>query len=209
MQQERMHAMKKMFVLALVGCALAGCSGVGSVNPICTQDSTVALSGVLGTWSVKDTEGVVVISSGEYGSHMLRFREDDGTLKTFDVLLTKIGGALFADLHTQDGSKDAPLNMPVHLFAKVEVTENTVKLFFPDGKWFDARLTQRPNAIHHIKQYAKGEEGWMYLTDGTKQVRAFIRSCAKHPEAFVEKMTLVKVSDSQDLPPEAPTLRLK
>lgn len=201
--------MKEMLVLALVGCALAGCSGVGSVNPIYTQDDTVALSGVLGTWSVKNTEGGVVISSGEHGSQELRFREDDGTLKTFDVHLTKIGGALFGDLYARDGSKDAPLNMPVHLFAKVEATENTVKLFFPDAKWFDARLNQRPSAIHHIKLYAKGEEGWMYLTDGTKRVRSFIRSCAKHPEAFVEKMVLNKVSDSQDLPPEAPTLRLK
>ena len=201
--------MKKIFVLALMGCALVGCSGVGSVNPICTQDSTVALSGVLGTWSVKDTEGVVVISSGEHGSHVLRFREDDGTVKTFAVHLTRIGGALFGDLYALDGSKDAPLNMPVHLFAKVEVAENAVKLFFPEAKWFDAHLTRQPDAIHHIKQYAQGDEGWMYLTDGTKRVRAFIKSCAKHPEAFAEKMVLTKISDSQDLPPEAPTLRLK
>ena len=201
--------MKHILVSLLLGCALAGCSGVGSVHPICTRDDTLALSGVLGTWSVKDTEGVVVISSGEYGSHRLRFRDNDGTENCFDVHLTKIGGALFADLLSQDGSKDAPLNMPVHLFSKIEVKEGTIRLFFPDAKWFDAFLSQRPGAIHHIKQYAPGEEGWIYLTDGNKRVRSFIKSCAKHPEAFVEKMILTKVSDSQDLPPEAPTLQLK
>ena len=59
--------MKQVLVLVLLGCGLVGCSGVGSVYPIYTRDDTVALSGVLGTWTVKDKEDPIVISSGEQG----------------------------------------------------------------------------------------------------------------------------------------------
>ncbi len=198
--------MKQALILVLLGCYMVGCSGVGSVYPIYTPDNMVALSGVLGTWIVKDKEDLVVISSGEHGSFKLRFREDDGTLNTFDVHLTRIGGALFADLFSQGGSKDAPLSMPVHLFAKVEFAEGALRLFLPNAKWVETRLDQRPSVIHHIKAYAKGEEGWIYLTDGTRQVRSFLKKCATSPEAFVEdkELTLGKVSDSQDLPPAKP-----
>ena len=193
--------MKRALVYVLLGCALVGCSGVGSVYPICSPYDTVDVPGVLGTWTDKDKGGLIVISSDPRGIQKLQFREDDGSLNSFDLRLTKIGGELFADLCVSGGGKDAPFTMPVHLFAKVEVMKDALKLYPPDVKWFDTRLSQRPSAIHHIKQYAKGEEGWIYLTGETKQIRSFIKKCAKKPGAFVEFMTLTKVSDSQDLPP--------
>ena len=116
-----------------------------------------------------------------------------------------MGGALFGDLYATNNTKDAPLSMPVHLFARVEVNDGKIKLYPPDAKWFDAQFEKRPNAAHHVKQYAKGEQGWIYLSDSTKQVRAFIKKCAKHPEAFAGDMVLTKVSDSQDLPAAPPT----
>jgi hypothetical protein len=196
--------MKQVLVLALLGGALAGCSGVGSVHPIYTQDNTVSLSGVLGTWTEKDANGVVVISSGAHGGFILRFREDDGILKTFDLHLTKIGGALFADVYSGQGGAvgEDLIRMPVHLFAKIEVKKDRLALYFPDPEWFDRHLSERPSAIHHIKEYPKGEKGWIYLTEKTRKVRAFLKKCVKRPEAFVETMVLTKVSDSQAPPPE-------
>ncbi len=196
--------MKHALVALLLGCALAGCSGVGSVHPIYTQEDTVSLSGVLGTWTTEDQKGVLVISSGPHGSFTLRFTEDDGSLNTFRVHLTKIGGELFGDLFSLNGSKDAPLCMPVHLFAKVELKEGSFRLLLPSMEWFDSYLNRRPCAIRHVKLYEKGEQGWLYLTDSTKQVRAFIKKCARHPEAFVGDMTFTKISDSQELPPAPP-----
>ncbi len=194
--------MKRALVFVLLGSALVGCSGVGSVYPICTPYDTVRVApDVLGTWTDKDKGGLIVISPDPRGIQKLQFREDDGSLNTFDIRLTKIGGELFADLCESGGGKDAPCSMPVHLFAKVEVMKDTLKLYSPDAKWFDAHLSQHSSAIPHIKQYAKGEEGWIYLTGETKQVRSFIKKCAKKPGAFVEFMTLTKVSDSQELPP--------
>jgi hypothetical protein len=193
-----------MLVLILAGCALAGCSGVGSVHPIYTPDDTVALSGMVGTWSPEDKEDKLVISPGENGGFKLRFWDEHGVLNNFDVHLTKIGGVLFGDLLSRDGVKDAPLSMPVHLFARVELDQHTLKLQSAKAEWFDAHLSKRPWAAHHIKQYAKGEQGWIYLTDSTKKVRSFLKKCAKCPEAFSEALILTKASDSQELPPAPP-----
>jgi len=198
--------MKKVMLLAVLGCALAGCSGVGAVNPIYTKDDTVALSGLAGTWTLEDKNDKLVIAPGEYGGFKLRFWDEHGVLNNFSLHLTKIGGNLFADLLSLDSPKDAPLSMPVHLFSKAELKDGTLKLFNPNVKWFDAYLAKNPCAAHCIKQYAEGEEGWLYLTDSTKQVRALLRKCAKHPEAFVGDMVFTKASDSQELPP-APTAK--
>ena len=196
--------MTRMVVLILLGCALVGCSGVGSVYPIYTPDDKVCTSQVLGTWTDKDAKGILVISSEPQGGCRLQFREDDGQLNTLDLHLAKIGDTLFADVTERGDGKDAPLSMPMHVFAKVEVSEQSIKLFFPNAKWFESRLDRHPSAIHHIKRYEKGGEGWIYLTDGTKQVRSFLKKCAKSPEAFVEDINLKRISNSQELPPEKP-----
>ena len=94
--------------------------------------------------------------------------------------------------------------MPVHLFARVELKEGALKLLRPDAKWFDTHLGKKAGDAHYVKHYAEGEQDWLYLTDSTRQVRAFLRKCVKHPEAFAGDMVFTKASDSQELPPAPP-----
>jgi hypothetical protein len=196
--------MKRMLLFVLLCAVLPGCSNVCSVYPIYTQDSVTAVPEMLGTWAEKDQDGVVVISPGDNGGYTLQSRVDDGKVIKVDIHCTRIGRTLFADIFSdqRDNSEDGFIGMPVHMFCTMEFKDSTLTMGFPDAKWFDAYFRQRPSAMHFVKHYESGEDSWIYLTDGTRRVRSFLKGCATRPKAFSVSHTLSKVSDSQVLPPE-------
>jgi len=153
----------------------------------------------------REREIVLVVAPAAQRAYELKYRETDGVITTVCVHLTKIGNALFADLYRLESEEDAdaPSGMSVHLFAKLELGDTTLKLSLPDPEWFDKRLADRPSAMAHLKQYAGSSKGWIYLTDSTKHVRSFLKSCLKKPGVLVEVPALFKVLNTQELPPQA------
>ena len=127
--------MKTLVIAAAL--VLTGC--VPSIEPLYTAKDVIYDAHFTGNWAIKDAT-LAITAGDDNKSYKVAYdaKEDKAVHLKFTAHLMKLGSSMFADLFP-----DMPEQMmcypcvPMHMFAKVAVNENTLKIDLFDTGWLD------------------------------------------------------------------------
>ena len=196
---------KKVFFYLLAGI-LAGCVPVMSLNPLYDDKTLVFDENLLGTFEGDNVtwEFTRAKDPNVYQLIYTAVSKDDPNVVrgNFDVRLVKLDSRLFLDIYP----KEAPwedekelsrltwpfnffLTIPVHTFAKVEISELQLKICLTDDDEFKKIVEAEPNAVGH--QFV---DGTPVLTSSTKDIQSFVRKYADDDRLFPNESILARKS---------------
>lgn len=196
--------MKKRFILALVTLSVFfhGCV-VLTVHPLYTSDTNVQNSQLEGKWQDVEGDSIFWEFSAEKDHYYLV--QDDGKKGKFDVHLVELDGKYYLDFYPEDLYKALEQDydeethctegindflawhaVPMHIFAKVEIEENEVRMWFFDPEFIEDLLEQRKIKIKHEKL----EEGFL-ITASSEELQKFVIKYSHVEDAFLDGEPLV------------------
>ena len=200
--------MKKWIVAFLIVISVNAC--IPSVHPLYTAKDLVSKSQLPGLWEEKDTpKNKWHISEEGKGKYEL-FYDEDGKRATFNLHLIQLGDQYYFDFFPDpdelsnsknliDKSKEDVLfpetsnflyqstMMPMHLFAKVEMDQSTLKVHLFDQDWLKKMILDRRIKIRHEKM-----EDHILLTASTAELQQFVLKYQATEKAFSETLVLQK-----------------
>lgn len=180
---------KHFFVASLLLFTIVtGC--VPSLNPLYHEDDLVFVPELIGTWEEGDSKWAFEQNSEK--SYLLTVTEqpseythDTITSSRFEAHLVKLGEYYFLDLFPDEKHFDGftilsrIMMIPAHLFVKVELKDEMLKLTMLDPEWFEELIEQDKSVISH--QIANDQ---YLLTASTDELQAFMLKYGEHDEAF-------------------------
>ncbi len=127
-----------------------------------------------GRWET-DEDLVLVQRKGDLYEVTLRSKKDDPSKSAqYEMHLVDIKGVRFADLLPQDAVG--------HMFLKVQVGENQLRIAFFDSEWLRQRIPHEEADIENGKKQA-------VLTVNTPQLKGLVGKFAREPKAYDDGMT--------------------
>ncbi len=204
--------MKKLIGLALLLVVLAhGC--IPSVHPLYTMDDVVMDHRLLGVWKSTEEEHPPKFSGlplrgakdqwtfethGEDAYILTLTEKEEKVQEQFIVHLVQLGDHYYFDFFPQNDQEAGvpPIErtilgymtlFPVHAFAKVEFTDQELRIRFFNDEWLKKLFDQRKVRIKHEKTV----DG-ILLTAPTKDLQQFLIKYAKEQLASDEIIILEK-----------------
>jgi hypothetical protein len=202
-------------VLALATLFLSGC--FYSLQPLYTDKDTLFMPELIGTWqdseSVKaceknDTQTTLTFTkSGEQAYEVavntLTFTksgdqpcvQDSKETHRFEAHMVKLDGLMMLDLYPSDAfSRLDDQLFPVHVFIKIEVRPDRLRVTNWNIEYLDKRLSRGQLKIAHVRlKDAIPGNAWMgpfdavLLTGTAADLQKRLREIASDPETFSEK----------------------
>ncbi|MEL6863455.1 MAG: hypothetical protein AAFP19_03505 [Bacteroidota bacterium] len=188
--------MKKLLILGLLVFAfLEGC--IPSVHPLYTEKDIVIDARLVGDWLPNDTLAVQTEvgkywnfkKEGENTYHLTY--EENGQKAYFQTRLVQLGEHLFIDYYPhsdQNHRKNSLLDMslfPVHIFARVELSDKRLKLYLFDVEWLEELFKNRQVRIKHEQT---GDH--ILLTAPTEDLQQFFLKYAEEEDAYADIIDL-------------------
>lgn len=168
--------MKTRYWIPLLVAWTSGCLPP-TLRPIYREDQLVFEPLLLGSWREEESAERWTFTAHDPRSYRLEHRDDKGRTGEFDVHLVHLGGELFADLYPMDVEED--LNglmalhlLPMHTFARVQVTEEELRLSMMDRDWLDDYLADNPTALAH-ERLDHCDDDCEIITASTEDLQAF------------------------------------
>jgi hypothetical protein len=169
----------KLFVVVAAVSLLTGC--VPSIEPLYTDRDVTSDPRVAGAWTVKGGEMTVTADGRGY---KVAYTDNESPVHrmNFKAHLVKLGGTPFVDLFPEP-----PQDMscypcvPMHMFAKLTIQGNTLRVDLFDPSWFDKMAKEGKITTGHTMV----GDGYM-LTAKTADLQAFVLRYANDPKAFVD-----------------------
>lgn len=187
---------------------LNGC--IPSLQPIYTADKLVMLNGLPGNWQedkAKDSQdgntkkqGNWSFRQGKGKNYLLVHEDQDGRKAAFDVHVVKLGSHFFMDFFPGDMPEETTASsgsivtkqweindflsyhlLPVHTFAKVEMSGKVLKISMFDPQFLEKLLERQQIRIKHEKT----ENGYL-LTASSSDLQKFAEKYATEKEAFLD-----------------------
>ena len=186
-------------------------SCIPSLHPIYTPDKLVLLNGLPGTWEAdKGQTGqdanpkkpeIWTFKQGEDKKYLLIHQDEDGYVAAFDVHVVRLGSHYFMDFYPGEMPREsAPISsgsmlgsleqmnsfmkyqlLPVHIFAKVELSGQLLKINMFDPEFLEKILERQQIRIKHEKT----ENGYL-LTASPSDLQKFAEKYAEEKEAFLD-----------------------
>lgn len=177
---------KKIAAAILVGALLFGCKVSLDIAtwfyPGYTQATKVRRDEIVGLWiNRKDELRVEIGKPNKSGEYEFVFMESSG-ISTFTGVLFELKGQLLVDLLPTVKEQERMSSLfliPTHVFAKVDIQEDSIKLSFLDFFWLYKRLRSTPKKIDFAR-----EEGRILITEPTMKVQAMLKEFLDNPDAF-------------------------
>lgn len=180
---------KTFFVVSiLLFTIVTGC--VPSLNPLYHEDDLVFVPELIGTWEEGDNRWAFEQKSEK--SYLLTVTEqpseythDTVTSSRFEAHLVKLGDYYFLDLLPDEDHFDGftilsrIMMIPAHLFVKIELQDDMLRLNMLDPEWFEQLVGQDKSAISY--QIANDQ---YLLTASTDELQAFMLKYAGSEGAF-------------------------
>jgi hypothetical protein len=191
--------MKKRIILALVAAyaLIQGCV-VLTVHPLYTADTIVQNALINGNWESVDDDSVFWYFEAEKKRYSLV--QDDGKKAKFDVHLVELDGIHYMDFYPEDLYKELEQGdddktgctkgineflawhaVPMHIFAKVEIEENEIRMWFFDPEFIEDLLEQRKIKIKHEKL----EDGFL-ITASSEELQKFVIKYSHVEDAYLD-----------------------
>lgn len=169
----------KVYVIVAAALLLTGC--VPSLEPLYTDRDVTSDSRVTGAWTVKGG-GMTVTADGRGYKVAYTDSENPENRLNFKAHLVKLGSTLFVDLFPEP-PKDMSCYpcVPMHMFAKLAIQANTLRVDLFDPSWFDKMAKEGKITAGHTMVV----DGYM-LTAKTADLQAFVLKYANEPKAFVD-----------------------
>lgn len=164
----------RIHVMACLAFAMSGPFCSGSRESIYTERDIVADSMILGRWKgteeSKDTNTILIErdSLSSSPAYLTTWSDDKGHRMHDRLVLTRIGGVLFADIFPADD--EYRWNMiPVHAFLRSDGASPRLTIHWMDPEWLRKYVAAHPKQISAV---TLGD--WVVLTDSTAKVRRFL-----------------------------------
>lgn len=177
--------------MLLATVILSGC--IPSVHPLYNEDDLVFNSEILGEWIEEGSEVKWVFEAAKDNSYVLRITEN-GKLSNIDLHLVQLGEYLFFDFYPGDNDHIKDMNgylslqfIPVHTFAKVNITPEYIEVYRLDPSWLEGIIKDDPSQIKHEKT-----KEYLLLTASTEELQRFILAYAALEEMYLEKEVLYR-----------------
>jgi len=178
-------------LIFLVTFVLQGC--IPSVHPLYSEDDIVFNADILGAWIESGNKTEWVFEASGKNSYIVRINER-GKLSDLIVHLVKLEERYFFDFYPDENDHIDDMNgylsiqfIPIHTFAKVEITNDSIEIYRFDPNWLEEILKDDPSLIKHeiSKEY-------ILLTASTQELQRFILDYAEVREAYLDKAVLYR-----------------
>ena len=184
---------RNLISLAIIALFFSGCV-VYSFYPIYTKKDLFANEILTGKWIdddgtqwtfKHDYHGKEIPENIDSTSYILNLMDKDSAQSKFSVHIIKLGGHYFLDFYLEDFLDDSDLDLasfhiiPVHTFAKLEVTENQLQINWFDQDWLEDLIEENKIRIHHEKN-----DDFILLTAKPGELQKFITKYVNSEEAF-------------------------
>ena len=171
---------------------LSSCVSVPSLFPLYTETDVFFEEELLGEWLDGDGDRWTFEDTG-HGDYLVTYQprnvsfveneSEPGAPALLSARLVQLEDATFLDFYLED----IPLSnwmqavhvLPVHTFAKVSISEGSVRIAFMSSDWFEHAQKEEAVTIDHIET-----EDSLLLTAPTSELQEFVRSVADNPKAF-------------------------
>ena len=187
---------RNLLIIGIIVAFLSGCV-VYSFYPLYTKDDLFPNDLITGTW-IQDEKtewkfehayfGKKVPGNIDSTSYILTLTED-GEKSEFRIHIILLGGHYFLDFYLEDYLDGQKLTLadfhavPVHTFAKVEVSDNQLYINWFDQEWLEKLIKENKIRIRH--EY-NGD--YILLTAKTKELQKFVTKYVNSEEAFKDGM---------------------
>ena len=206
--------MKKKIAAAAFAAAfflLGGC--IPSLHPLYTKDKLVEVKELSGLWTPENQGNFQVSYKSESGqpeswkfnyvgdkAYRLIHQDEQGVQAAFDVHVIKLGKNYFIDFYPSNSEEGLSpvvsdiykMNsmqqvhlLPVHTFAKLELTSTEMKISMFDPDFVGDLLEHQQIRIKH-ENTANG----FVLTASSEELQKFAEKYADNKEAFLEPTVL-------------------
>ena len=200
--------MKKWIAAFLIAVCFHAC--IPSVHPLYTAKDLVSNSQLPGHWKETDTpENKWHFSAKGKGQYEL-FYDEGGKRATFELHLIELGKQYYLDFFPDSDELSNTRNLvesqkdstgfstasnflyqstmiPMHLFAKVEINQSTLKLHLFDQDWLEKMILERRIKIRHEKMKDR-----ILLTASTAELQQFVLKYQHTEKAYSETLILTR-----------------
>ncbi|UCF16677.1 MAG: hypothetical protein JSW59_04275 [Phycisphaerales bacterium] len=178
--------MLRWWLVVLLMVCLAGCEKyVLSLEPLCTDESCVSVSGLEGKWASEDQ--VWTIRSKETAGYEVRVA-DVLSAARFDGRARRIGDHVFFELKPVKESEDLPMLslfaahwLQASSFMQMKLEGNAMRLARMNAGELQKKLLKRPGLIKHVIK-----DDNIVLLDETKALVQFVEAHADVNELWQE-----------------------
>lgn len=205
--------MKRNFIYALAAFAIIiqSCA-VKSLHPIYESEQTICLPELEGDWLMEGEDdgfdpdmrmeylGDTSSISGQIShGYLFSFLDNPGDTirKEVSVHLVEIEGVLFCDLYASKNWSKALYSvlddnvLPVHIFGKVEMDNNSLRFYSFNGRWLEKLFEQNKVRISHEKIQGPNDMITV-LTASTSELQKFIAKYHDVEDAFDKPMIFIR-----------------
>ncbi len=193
--------MKKSIGIALVffSILLMNSCIIVSLNPCYTEDDLVFRNDFVGNW--KDSDGDIwkISASAPDGSSSKYKLEviDNDVVNFFELHIAQIGDYFFLDFFPDLDDKAFLENafmelhrLPVHSFARMKFSGDSVQLFMLNEDWFKKQAEADKLSVPFQEV-----EGIQVLIASTQEIQKFLHENATNPDAFNNELVLTPLTD--------------
>jgi len=169
----------KIFVVLLGALLLTGCFDVPSIHPLFTEGDLMFEPALVGIWTDKNGELLVVRQSGQEKAYKVLHvsGKDLSAMGKYDVYLAQLGEFRFLDILPEENSE----YIPSHYFASLRLEKEQMRIAFPDSKWLRQQIIEARAPAHTL---LPRRDQKMVLTAPTRELQQMIRKYAAEPKAY-------------------------
>ena len=194
---------KSLIITIIVFLLLGSC--IPSLHPLYFEKDLITNENMVGTWNEDASLNTwVFYRNDNKKSYTLRFLEkennnvDDGTpgvLGIFEINLFKLGDESFLDFFPGENKiMEQGINslmefhlLPVHTFAKIEISNDTLLIYHFDVTRLEELLDEGKIRIRH-----ETRRNDLILTAKTEELQEFFIKYSKEKDVFVDPIVLTK-----------------
>jgi hypothetical protein len=181
--------MKHWSILLPAAALLTGCGpDMMSLHPLYTPSDVVFEEALLGRWLHVEGRSSEVWRFERQGEDAYELRVDDD--KPIACRLVRLSNYLFLDASAVDAGDTG---IRGHMFFRVELDRDTLRLASPDDKWLREKLAQ--NALAH-ERVRDGKRTTLVIRASTLDLQAFFLNGAADPRAFPEWTSLSRSAEA-------------
>ncbi len=194
---------KNLLLILTVALFFSGCV-IWSFNPLYTEKDLFENDILTGTWTDGDSlqwkfehpekGNLKIIDKKSYELHLTDYDKKE---TTYNVNIIQLNGIYFLDFYVNDiagansSDSESKLNywnlhvVPVHTFAKLTATNNTLQINWFDGEWLKEQIEGKKIKIGHKKN-----DETLLLTAKTADLQKLLIKHANTEAAFKDGLSI-------------------
>jgi len=196
-----MKRLAHLFATLALVLSVSGCL-VRSIYPICSENESIKVPGLLGTWQDEKGEVTAIISKSGANTYRVVYLENEKPAIFFGVA-AKFGGKMFLDLIPISNSAKNGLeemsSIPAHVVFRVKLDNNRLEYAYLDPKWMKASIKSGAIKISLLFtvdcETDKKEPDMQSITldASTEEIGMLLASVAGNEKAFTKPEELKRV----------------